>query len=52
MSDYTRNTLVWLLLIGGGIAAGIVTCLWSTAAADAEDEIDRELREMCDVPPR
>lgn len=52
MSDYTRNNLIWALLIGGGITAWIVACLWSDAAADAEDEIDRELREMCDVPPR
>jgi len=52
VSDYTRNNLVWLLLIVGGIAAWAVTCLWGDAAADAEDEIDRELREMCDVPPR
>lgn len=42
----TRNDLVWLALIVIGATAFTVWCFWSDAASDAEDDLDRELREM------
>jgi len=47
----TRNDLVWLALIVIGATAFAVWCFWADAASDAEDAIDRELREMLEARP-
>lgn len=50
LSHAARNDAVWAFLLAAGAGLFALWCFWSDAAQDAEDDLDRELREMVGRP--